>query len=109
MMRELTGLDDISALPGFEDANSETAQAVLEEAAKLCGDMLAPLNVAGDKSLSSWKDGNVTATPGFASAFRQLAAGGWQSVQRPVAYGGQDLPKLIATPCVEMLNRQISP
>ncbi|MBN3767204.1 acyl-CoA dehydrogenase N-terminal domain-containing protein, partial [Burkholderia sp. Ac-20365] len=66
VMQELAGLEDIAALPGLEDANSDTAQAVLEESAKLCGEVLAPLNVEGDRNPSSWKDGHVTATPGFA-------------------------------------------
>jgi len=104
VMKELAGLEDLAALPGFEDANLDTAQAVLEESAKLCGEVLAPLNVEGDRNPSSWKDGNVTATPGFREAFRQFAEGGWQGVQHPVDYEGQGLPKLIATPCVEMLN-----
>ena len=104
VMQELAGLDDIAALPGFEEANADTAQAVIEESAKLCGEVLAPLNVEGDKNPSSWKDGHVTATPGFADAFRQFAAGGWQGVQHPVEYEGQGLPKLIATACIEMLN-----
>ncbi|MEM5346447.1 acyl-CoA dehydrogenase, partial [Paraburkholderia azotifigens] len=76
----------------------------LEESSKLCGEVLAPLNVEGDRNPSSWKDGKVTATPGFADAFRQFAAGGWQGVQHPVEYEGQGLPKLIATACIEMLN-----
>ncbi len=104
VMKELAGLDDIATLPGFEEANMETAQAVLEESAKLCGEVLAPLNVAGDRNPSSWKDGVVTASPGFKEAFRQFSAGGWQGVQHPLDYEGQGLPKLIATPCVEMLN-----
>jgi hypothetical protein len=103
-MKELAGLDTIAALPGFEDANLDTAQAVLEESAKLCGEVLAPLNVEGDRHPSSWRDGNVTATPGFRDAFRQFAEGGWQGVQHPVDYEGQGLPKLIATACIEMLN-----
>ncbi|AXE93229.1 acyl-CoA dehydrogenase [Paraburkholderia terricola] len=104
VMKELAGLEEIATLPGFEDANLDTAQAVLEESAKLCGEVLAPLNVEGDRNPSSWKDGVVTATPGFKDAFRQFAEGGWQGVQHPVDYEGQGLPKLIATPCVEMLN-----
>ncbi|MGN8135677.1 acyl-CoA dehydrogenase [Paraburkholderia sp. 22099] len=104
VMKELAGLEEIATLPGFEDANLDTAQAVLEESAKLCGEVLAPLNVEGDRNPSSWKDGAVTATPGFKDAFRQFAEGGWQGVQHPVDYEGQGLPKLIATPCVEMLN-----
>ncbi|MFM0420560.1 acyl-CoA dehydrogenase family protein, partial [Paraburkholderia aromaticivorans] len=51
-----------------------------------------------------WKDGVVTATPGFKEAFRQFGVGGWQGVQHPVDYEGQGLPKLIATACIEMLN-----
>ncbi|MGF6767144.1 alkylation response protein AidB-like acyl-CoA dehydrogenase [Paraburkholderia sp. GAS33] len=104
VMKELAALEDIAKLPGFEDANLDTAQAVLEESARLCGEVLAPLNVEGDRNPSSWKDGKVTATPGFAEAFRQFAEGGWQGVQHPLDYEGQGLPKLIATPCVEMLN-----
>src|ERR1700756_3373434 len=103
-LTELAGLERITALPGFEDATPETAQAVIEESAKLCGEVLAPLNVQGDKSPSTWKDGVVTATPGFADAFRQFTSGGWQGVQHPVEYEGQGLPKLIAAACIEMLN-----
>ncbi|MGE8331009.1 MAG: acyl-CoA dehydrogenase family protein, partial [Paraburkholderia nemoris] len=104
VMKELAGLEDIATLPGFEDANLDTAQAVLDESAKLCGEVLAPLNVEGDRNPSSWKDGVVTATPGFKDAFRQFGEGGWQGVQHPVDYEGQGLPKLIATACIEMLN-----
>ena len=103
-MKELAGLETVAALPGSDDATLETAQAVLGESAKLCEQVLAPLNVEGDRHPSVWKDGAVTATPGFKEAFRQFVEGGWQGVQHPVDYDGQGLPKLIATPCVEMLN-----
>ncbi|MGH8781563.1 acyl-CoA dehydrogenase [Paraburkholderia sp.] len=104
VMKELADLEHIATLPGFEDANLETAQAVLEESAKFCGEVLAPLNIEGDRNPSSWKDGAVTASPGFRDAFRQFSEGGWQGVQHPADYEGQGLPKLIATPCIEMLN-----
>ncbi|MBP0596055.1 acyl-CoA dehydrogenase, partial [Paraburkholderia sp. LEh10] len=48
VMQELAALEEVAALPGFEEANADTAQAVLEESAKLCGEVLAPLNVEGD-------------------------------------------------------------
>ncbi len=63
---------------------SDTAQAVLDESAKFCGEALAPLNVEGDRNPSSWSDGAVTATPGFKDAFKQFAEGGWQGLQHPV-------------------------
>ena len=104
VLEELADLATIAELPGFDEAGVDTAQAVLEESAKLCGEVLAPLNVEGDRNPSSWKDGAVTATPGFKEAFRQFVEGGWQGVQHPAEYDGQGLPKLIATPCIEMLN-----
>jgi alkylation response protein AidB-like acyl-CoA dehydrogenase len=103
-IQHLARIDQIAQLPGFEDAGLDTAQAVLEEAAKFNEGVLAPLNVEGDKHPSSWKDGAVTATPGFKAAFQQFTAGGWQGLQHPVDFGGQGLPKTIGAACVEMTN-----
>jgi 3-(methylthio)propanoyl-CoA dehydrogenase len=103
-MKELAGLADVARLPGFEEAGEETAQAVLEECAKLNEGVVAPLNVEGDRNPSFWKDGQVTTTPGFKDAFRQFAEGGWQGLQHPTAFGGQGLPKTIGAACIEMIN-----
>ncbi|SFU26523.1 acyl-CoA dehydrogenase [Paraburkholderia aspalathi] len=104
VLTELAGIDKIATLPGFDDANVDTIQAILEESGRFCGEVVAPLNVDGDQNPSAWKDGNVAATPGFGDAFRQFSKSGWQGIQHPDAYGGQGLPKLIATPCIEMLH-----
>ena len=100
VMRELAGIDAVAALPGFEDAGIDTAQAVLEECAKLNEDVIAPLNRVGDTQPSTWKDGIVTTAPGFAAAFKQFAAGGWQGLHHPTEFGGQGLPKLIHAACI---------
>ena len=83
VMQELAGLPKVSALPGFEDYDIDTAQAVLEESAKFCEGVVAPLNWEGDKNPSSWNGGVVTTTPGFKEAFSQFAEGGWQGVIHP--------------------------
>jgi alkylation response protein AidB-like acyl-CoA dehydrogenase len=103
-MTELAGLDQVAQLPGFEEATAETAQAVLDECAKLNEGVIAPLNWEGDRNPSSWKDGVVTTTPGFKEAFRQFVEAGWQGLQHPVEFGGQGLPKTIGAACGEMLN-----
>ena len=103
-MKELAGLEQVAELPGFEDAGVDTAQAVLEEAARFNQEVLAPLNWEGDRNPSSWKNGEVTTTPGFREAFRQFAEGGWQGLQHPTEFGGQGLPKTIGCASVEMLN-----
>ncbi|WP_395668452.1 acyl-CoA dehydrogenase [Rhodoferax sp.] len=103
-MAHIAQLDQIAQIPGFEDAGLDTAQAVLEECAKFNQDVLSPLNWEGDKNPSSWKDGVVTATPGFKQAFKQFVDGGWQGLQHPADFGGQGLPKTIGAACIEMVN-----
>ncbi|WP_408598017.1 acyl-CoA dehydrogenase [Limnohabitans sp.] len=103
-MQHLAGLDQIAQIPAFEDMGLETAQAVLEECAKLNESVLVPLNWQGDKNPSYFKDGHVTTTPGFKDAYAQYTEGGWQSLQHPAEYGGQGLPKTIGAACGEMLN-----
>ncbi|PMQ15822.1 acyl-CoA dehydrogenase [Janthinobacterium sp. AD80] len=104
VMNELAGLAEIHTLPGCEDATPDTAEAVLEENAKFCGGVVAPLNGPSDKEPSFWHDGQVTTSKGFKEAFKAYGEAGWQGVQHPTEFGGQGLPKLLATPCIEMLN-----
>ena len=104
VINELAGLSQINSLPACADATADTVEAILEENAKFTGEVIAPLNWPSDQSPSFWKDGAVTTSAGFALAFEQYGAAGWQGVQHPVEFGGQGLPKLVATPCIEMLN-----
>ena len=103
-IEHLAQIDQVAQLPGFEDAGLDTAQAVLEECAKLAEGVLAPLNWEGDQNPSAFKDGAVQTTPGFKAAFRQYAEGGWQGLQHPQDFGGQGLPKTIGAACIEMIN-----
>ncbi|MFZ3286476.1 MAG: acyl-CoA dehydrogenase [Telluria sp.] len=104
VMNELAGLSTINTLPGCEDATTDTVEAVLEENAKFCDGVVAPLNQPSDKEPSFWHDGQVTTSKGFKEAFKSFGEAGWQGVQHPAEFGGQGLPKLVATPCIEMLN-----
>jgi 3-(methylthio)propanoyl-CoA dehydrogenase len=103
-IRHLAGIDEISKIPGFEDAGYDTAQAVLEECAKFNQEVVAPLNWEGDKNPSFHNGSGVSTTPGFKQAYAQFTEGGWQSLQHPAHYGGQGLPKLIGAACGEILN-----
>ena len=106
VMNELAGLSDVVAYPSYAKAGADVdlAPAILEESAKFNQDVVAPLNWPGDQQPSSFKDGVVTTTPGFKEAFEQFAAAGWQGVIHPAEFGGQGLPKLIATACFEMVH-----
>lgn len=106
VMNELAGLSTVVSYPTYAEAGADVdlASAILEESAKFNQDVVAPLNWLGDQTPSSLKGGVVTTTPGFKEAFEQFGAAGWQGVVHPAGFGGQGLPKLIATACFEMVH-----
>ncbi|AKD25896.1 Acyl-CoA dehydrogenase [Polynucleobacter duraquae] len=106
VMNELAGLTEVVSYPSYAEAGADVdlAPAILEESAKFNQDVVAPLNWPSDQKPSSLKAGVVTTSPGFKEAFEQFAAAGWQGVVHPVEFGGQGLPKLIATACFEMVH-----
>ena len=65
VLKELAGLDNLSRLPGCEDATEETVEAVLTENAKFTSEVVAPLNWSGDVEGATWKNGVVTTAKGF--------------------------------------------
>ncbi len=89
---------------GFQndEIDEETMRAILDEAAKLASDVLAPLNVVGDQHGAKLKDGEVTTAPGFKEAYGQYRDGGWNAVPFAEEFGGQGLPWAVAFPVQEM-------
>ena len=84
------------------DLDRDTVTAILDEAAKLARDVLAPLNPIGDTKGNTLKDGVVTTAEGFKEAYAQYRDGGWNAVPFPEDFGGQDLPWTLAFPIQEM-------
>jgi alkylation response protein AidB-like acyl-CoA dehydrogenase len=88
----------------FPGADAETVKAVLEAAGEFAVDVLAPLNRAGDIHGASFENGAVRAAPGFGEAYRQFAAGGWNSLSADPEFGGQGLPKALEVAVFEMVQ-----
>src|SRR3990172_4543436 len=86
------------------DAPPEMVDAILEGAATLCEEVLAPLNLSGDLEGCHFKDGVVTTPAGFKEAYAQYAAGGREGVSFPAEYGGQGLPLSINVFKSEMMG-----
>ena len=101
-LREVAGLSGVAALPGYEHATDDTIDAVLEEAAKLAGNGLAPLNREGDKVGARLENGVVRTAPGFAAIYKEFVEGGWNSLPFDPEFGGQGMPWLLATTVQEM-------
>ena len=104
VMTELAGLDELSSLPGFDEVSPELADAVLDEAARLATEVLAPLNKPGDQQGARLTKDGVVAADGFAAAYRQFAEGGWSGLAGDPEFGGQGLPELLHAATVEMWN-----
>ncbi|CAO3410444.1 acyl-CoA dehydrogenase C-terminal domain-containing protein [Azospirillum largimobile] len=95
VLDEIVGLDKLSTLPGYEDATPELVGQVLEEGAKLCEEVLFPLNQSGDGEGCHFENGEVRTPKGFKEAYDTYIAAGWQGLACDPAYGGQGLPKLV--------------
>ncbi|HEY2864064.1 MAG TPA: acyl-CoA dehydrogenase [Casimicrobiaceae bacterium] len=103
VLHELAGLDQVSGLPGFEEATPETVDAILEEAAKFATEVLDPLNTPGDREGAQWQEGGAVRTAaGFKEAYRRFADNGWNGLTKNPEHGGQGLPQLVATAVEEM-------
>jgi hypothetical protein len=90
-----------SAFPGVDE---ETTLAVLEGAGAFAVDVVAPLNRPGDREGARYQNGGVQAPSGFGDAYRQFAAGGWNSLAADAQYGGQGLPKALEVAVFEIIQ-----
>ena len=96
VLNELAGLSTVNQLPGLEDATQDTVDAVLEEAAKFAGAVVAPLNRRGDIAGAKFKDDKVMPPEGFKDAYQAFVESGWGSLPFEPEFGGQGLPELVA-------------
>ena len=103
-LRQIAGLDDLAQLPRFEDATPDLIDAVLEEAGKLAGEIIAPLNHSGDQEKSHLENGVVRTPKGFKEAYHAFVEGGWNALPFEPEYGGQGLPWALAGVVTEMIN-----
>ncbi len=89
-------------IPDFAEISEELTRAVVNEAAKLASEVMAPLNQAGDQSGCTWEEGVVTTPDGFKGAYEALAGGGWLGLAGNPLYEGQGMPKMLACLLEEM-------
>jgi acyl-CoA dehydrogenase len=105
LLNDVFQISRYNNLPGFADASPDLIEPILGEAAKLCEQVVQPLNLPGDREgCVRHEDGRVTTPKGFKEAFKRYADGGWMGISVPTEYGGQGLPGLMTTLANEMLN-----
>ncbi len=104
VLNHIIGLDELSAIEKFAHAESDLVDAVLEEASKLAGNILSPLNRIGDEAGTSVAEGVVTLPGGWADAYKQFAEGGWNGISCPEEFDGGGMPQAVSLATVEMWN-----
>ncbi len=93
-----------SGIPGYADLEADFTGAVLEEAGKICSEVLAPLNAIGDREGCQIENGIVRTPTGFKAAFDQVREGGWTALDMPEEFGGQGLPHIMGTAVGEFFS-----
>ncbi len=101
---ETSGLGDILQLKAYQNADADVAASILEEAAKLAENVIAPLNRVGDKHPATMVDGRVKLPPGWPQAWAELAKGGWVGLTGPAQHGGMAMPELLGVAISEIWN-----
>ena len=110
----VVGLEQVTGTERFAEATPDLRAAILGEAGRMCEEVLAPLQRAGDLTPARLENGGVRTSPGFAEGYRAIAEGGWVSIAADPAHGGMGLPASLATAVNEMmsgacLSLQLSP
>ena len=93
-----------SDIPGYDELDPDFTSAILEEAGKLTSEVLAPLNVVGDKEGCRLENGVVYTPTGFKEAFEQVKEGGWTGLDMPEEFGGQNMPVVIGSAVGELFS-----
>ena len=103
VLAELFDVGELAKLPGYEEATPDLFESVLEEGAKLCEEVLLPLNRSGDEEGCTFENGVVRTPKGFKEAYDTFRQGGWTALGCDPEYGGQGLPRTLHTFVEEMI------
>ncbi|MEI4232475.1 acyl-CoA dehydrogenase [Roseovarius sp. D22-M7] len=98
------GLAEVAATDRFAEATPDTTAAILTEAARMCEEVLYPLQRPGDLNPARLENGVVRTAPGFADGYRAIAEGGWVSISAHPDHGGMGLPMTLTTAVNEMMS-----
>ena len=102
IFNELVGFDSLCEQAGLDEMNAELAFAVLEEANRMGTEVIAPLNVVGDREGATLGASGVQETAGFKQAYQRYVEDGWAGLGFPEAFGGQGMPKVVSTAVTEI-------
>ncbi len=104
MIDHLLDVEALRATEKFGEATDDVTQAILTEAGRMCDEIVAPLQRAGDLHPAVLENGVVRTSPGYDEGFKAIAEGGWIGISAQPEYGGMGLPMILATAVNEMMS-----
>ena len=104
MIDHLLDMEALRQTEKFSEATDDVTRAILAEAAKLCDEVLAPLQRNGDLHPARLENGVVRTSPGFAEGFQAIAEGGWLGMSADPEFGGMGLPMILTSAVNEMMS-----
>ena len=103
VLTQVLDVGQLARLPAFAEATPETLLGLIEEAAKLVQEEIAPLSAKGDQQGCKWDKGNVKVPDGMPEAYKLYWESGWVGLCNPVEFGGQGLPYTLSKVVDEIL------
>ena len=100
---ELAGFLELSQYPDFAEATPDMADAILDEAAKFAGEVLAPLNWIGDQEGCKLGPDGVITAPGWKEAYKAFCDAGWNGITCPPDHAGHGQPDTLGVAVKEMI------
>jgi alkylation response protein AidB-like acyl-CoA dehydrogenase len=94
VLKDVLNAGQLSDLPGYEQATPDLMDSILEEGAKICEEVLFPLNQSGDEEGCLFDNGKVKTPSGFIEAYKTYTEGGWTALSAHPDFGGMGMPHL---------------
>ncbi len=104
LFENVVDFDQVTRTDRFADAAGDVSDAILTEAARLCDEVLAPLQRNGDETPAVLDNGVVRTSPGFGDGYKAIAEGGWVGISAPTEFGGMGLPIALTSAVNEMMS-----
>lgn len=105
LLFDVLGADRLHELEKYADATPDLISAIIDEAGKVCAEVMQPTNQIGDREGCHYdpETRSVTTPDCFKEAYNKFVEGGWTALDSPLEYGGQGLPHTLKFVVDEMV------
>ena len=99
----LNAYERLARIGKYKDISKDMVIPVIEECAKFCEEVLAPINSIGDSQGATINNNEVTMPEGFVEAYKKFSDAGWSAISLPEEIGGGGLPIALSGATLEMI------